>query len=149
MSVSLPGRRGGRRVDVELNLVPYIDLLTCMIAFLLITAVWTQVDRLRVSRRGDGDDVVTPGIKMTVVVSAEGLNLVVGDERQIFPRRLGVYDFAALTTALERVKRAHPDKDDALVASEDRIQYETLVGAMDAVLSAGFPAVSLVEAGGR
>ncbi|HVV52020.1 MAG TPA: hypothetical protein VHO06_20295 [Polyangia bacterium] len=39
----------------ELNLVPYIDLLTCTVAFLLITAVWTQLARLEVRQRGRGD----------------------------------------------------------------------------------------------
>ena len=40
MSVSVDdGGKGGKKsVNADLNLVPYIDLLTCMVAFLLITA---------------------------------------------------------------------------------------------------------------
>ena len=40
MSVVIDGRGGDRQkpLHAELNLVPYIDLLTCMVAFLLIAA---------------------------------------------------------------------------------------------------------------
>ena len=50
MAVVIDGGGGDRKkpLHAELNLVPYIDLLTCMVAFLLITAVWTQLARLKV-----------------------------------------------------------------------------------------------------
>ena len=56
MAVSIDGGGGNRKkpLNAELNLVPYIDLLTCMVAFLLITAVWTQLARLKVDQRGEG-----------------------------------------------------------------------------------------------
>ena len=62
MAVSIDGGGGDRKkpLNAELNLVPYIDLLTCMIAFLLITAVWTQLARLKIDQRGQG-----PGTKRT------------------------------------------------------------------------------------
>ena len=56
MAVSIDGGGGDRKkpLNADLNLVPYIDLLTCMVAFLLITAVWTQLARLKVGQRGPG-----------------------------------------------------------------------------------------------
>ena len=153
MAVSLPagGARGRRSAGTaELNLVPYIDLLTCMIAFLLITAVWTQMARLEVAQRGRGgeDDAVPPDpTKVTVLVASSGFNVIVGrDDRQVLPRIDDRYDFPGLRAALGKVKAAHPDKNDAEVASEDRIDFGSLVNTMDAVLAAGFPAVSLVAA---
>jgi biopolymer transport protein ExbD len=152
MAVSLQGSGGGRRrrVDAELNLVPYIDLLTCMVAFLLITAVWTQLARLEVAPTGEGPDdtMDAPRTKVVVLVGDGGFNLVVDDRRERFPRRGEGYDYAALATALGKVKAALPDKKDALIASEDAIRFEVLAGTMDAVLEAGFPAVSLVDAKG-
>lgn len=42
---------GGRRsLDAELNLVPFIDLLSMCICFLLMTAVWIQVGELEVKQ---------------------------------------------------------------------------------------------------
>jgi len=66
MAVSIDGGGGDRKkpLNAELNLVPYIDLLTCMVAFLLITAVWTQLARLQIGQRGPGggDTEVTKSI---------------------------------------------------------------------------------------
>jgi biopolymer transport protein ExbD len=137
----------GKNKGADLNLVPYIDLLTCMIAFLLITAVWTQLAQLHVSQRGkggDGDETPTP--RVVVMVGEQGFNLVVDQDRQVLPRTPAGYDFAALETALQRVKAAMPDKSDLLVSSEDGITYDTLVGTMDTVLAAGFPTPALVDA---
>lgn len=42
------GGSKGRAVSVELNLVPFIDLMSVLITFLLITAVWTQVSMIQI-----------------------------------------------------------------------------------------------------
>src|SRR2546422_1294720 len=48
-----PHTKGGKKaLDAEINLVPFIDLLSCCISFLLITAVWTQIAGLQVSSSG-------------------------------------------------------------------------------------------------
>src|SRR5436309_14146890 len=48
-----PAAKGGKKaLDAELNLVPFIDLLSCCISFLLITAVWTQIAGLQVASSG-------------------------------------------------------------------------------------------------
>ena len=82
MSVSIDSGGGGRRKDVnaELLLVPYIDLLTCMVAFLLITAVWTQMARLEVQQKGQGEssgaEPPQKARKVEIEVEAEGLQKV-------------------------------------------------------------------------
>lgn len=53
MGVSMPtGGGGGRKksLDAELNLVPFIDLLSMCICFLLITAVWIEVGSMQVKQ---------------------------------------------------------------------------------------------------
>src|SRR6476620_6963444 len=117
MAVSIDGGGGYRRkpLDADLNLVPYIDLLTCMIAFLLITAVWTQLAQLQVARRDNGPGEEKPSPHVVVLVGEQGFNLVVNADRQVLPRSNGRWDFAALETALQKVKAAMPDKTDLLV----------------------------------
>src|SRR5213595_3358618 len=50
------GKGGKKPLDAELNLVPFIDLLSCCISFLLITAVWTQIAGLQVASSGGPPD---------------------------------------------------------------------------------------------
>jgi biopolymer transport protein ExbD len=150
MAVSIDGGGGDRKkpLNADLNLVPYIDLLTCMVAFLLITAVWTQLARLKVGQRGPGttDDVISEPVRVTVVVHEDGFNLVVDDDQKPLPRKAGELDYATLAFELASVKRAHPDKTDIQVVSSDDVVFDTLVRTMDATMSAGFPDLSLLDA---
>lgn len=46
-TISVGENKGGRRVLVhELPLVPFIDFMVCLIAFLMVTAAWTQLSRI-------------------------------------------------------------------------------------------------------
>jgi biopolymer transport protein TolR len=146
MAVVIDGGGGDRKkpLHAELNLVPYIDLLTCMVAFLLITAVWTQLARLEVQQRGQGDAdsrTVVDEVRIAVAVHGDGFNLIVKDDQKPIP-----LDYARLEDELKAVKRLFPDKTDVQIISEDPIHFEALVKTMDAVMSAGFPAVSLLDA---
>ena len=151
MAISLQseGKGGKKSLMADLNLVPYIDLLTCMVAFLLITAVWTQLARLKVSQNGSGetDGVEPPMTKVVVLVGDEGFNLVVDQDRQTIGKKNGEYDFERLLTELKKVKAGHPDKEDIQVASEDSITFDLLARTMDMALASGFPAVALLDSG--
>jgi len=152
MSISVQGPESGgkKSLSADLNLVPYIDLLTCMVAFLLITAVWTQLAQLNVKQRGSGGDQegTPPMTKIVLLVGDEGFNLLVGDDRQSVPKQAGTYDFAALARHLKQAKQDHPDKDDLQIAAEDTVVFEPLSEAMDTAIAAGFPLISLTDSGG-
>ena len=151
VSVATGGKGGKKPLNADLNLVPYIDLLTCMVSFLLITAAWTQLARLSASQKGQGQagEETPPEARdnIVVVVNQEGFNLVVGQDQTPIPRRGDQYDFPKLTEELKKVKDTHADRNDVKVASEDQIKFETLVKTMDAALSSRFPDISLVDTG--
>ena len=151
MAVSIDGGGGDRKkpLNAELNLVPYIDLLTCMVAFLLITAVWTQLARLKVDQHGQGPiDTLdaTDKTKIAVVVHDDGFNLIVGSDQKPLPRKAGALDYATLAVELAAVKRAHPDRTDAQVISADNVAFDSIVRTMDATMSAGFADLALLDA---
>jgi biopolymer transport protein ExbD len=150
MSVSIEGenRKGRKVVNAELVLVPYIDLLTCMIAFLLITAVWTQLARLKVAQRGQGEaNAGDPAeSKIAVLVHQDGFSVMVNQDQHPLPRKDGELDYAALTDELGRLKHSFPDKTDVQVLSADAIRFESLIKTMDAAMASGFPDISLLDA---
>ncbi len=151
MSISLQseGKGGKKSLMADLNLVPYIDLLTCMVSFLLITAVWTQVSQLSAHQGGKGgDDAVDPPMtRVMVLVNDEGFNVAINADRVQIGKRNGDYDFERLNAELKKVKSNYPDKGDIQVASEDSVLFESLTRTMDAALSAGFPEVALLDSG--
>ena len=53
--IDVGGGHGGRRsVNQELPLVPFIDFLLCLVMFLLVTAVWSQMARLNADAQVPG-----------------------------------------------------------------------------------------------
>jgi biopolymer transport protein TolR len=152
MAISVDNQGAGRRksVNAELLLVPYIDLLTCMVAFLLITAVWTQLARLEVQQRGQGQsgDTDGPQTKLAVLVHDKGFAIIAGDNQQPVPQAGGDYDYGKLTAELKKLKTTHQDKTDLQILSQDAIKFDTLVKTMDAAMTSGFPDLSLQDAAG-
>jgi biopolymer transport protein TolR len=151
VSINTGGGGGKKPLNADLNLVPYIDLLTCMVAFLLITAVWTQLARLSVNQKGQGQaGEETPPetrVNIVVMVNPEGFNLVVGQDQTPIAKKGDSYDIERLATELKKVKDALPDRTDIKVASDDTVKFETLVRTMDTALTSRFPDVSLVDSG--
>ena len=152
VSVDTGGKGGKKSLNADLNLVPYIDLLTCMVAFLLITAVWSQLARLEAHQKGQGqageDTPPEKVFKLVVLVNDSGYNLVADQDQQPLPKKGDNYDFEKLGDELKKIKDTHADKTDIQVASDDSIKFETLVKTMDTALTARVPDLSLLDSGG-
>lgn len=149
------GRRG-RPVSVELNLVPFIDLMSVLITFLLITAVWTQVSMIQIgsSLYAKKDDTQEPpklspnaDVALKVDVKLDGYVLTVGSQIISLPKVKGSYDHEGLMAQLQRVKQLYPEKIDGIVSMGDEIPYENLINTMDQFLVAGFPNISIATGG--
>jgi biopolymer transport protein ExbD len=48
------GGHGKRSVNQEIPLIPFIDFLLCLVSFLLITAVWSQMARINANAKVPG-----------------------------------------------------------------------------------------------
>lgn len=137
----------GRDINTELNLVPVIDLMSVLITFLLITAVWTQVSMIQLgasfaSPRDPEQKEIKPPPLEDVVLKLEirktGYVLFVGKDVRPIPKINNNYDDESLEADLKKVKQLYPDKGGVKMAIEDEIMYEVVVGAMDTGLRAGF-----------
>jgi len=150
-----PDAKGGKKpLDASINLVPFIDLLSCCISFLLITAVWTQLARMDVSQKGQGaagasdekppENVVT----LTLFVNKDGYTFAksTGESTDI-PKKGEEYDYVKLADVLKEAKGQYPDKNDIQVKSDDDVVYNNIIRTMDIVLAAKFPDVSLSDKG--
>ena len=120
MAVVIDGGGGDRKkpLHAELNLVPYIDLLTCMVAFLLITAVWTQLARLEVQQKGQGEvdslDRRSKRLRVAVAVHDGGFNLIVKYDQKPIPLKAdgagSSLDYARLEDELGRSSGCSPTR---------------------------------------
>lgn len=52
--IDVGGHGGKKSVNHEIPLIPFIDFLLCLVSFLLITAVWSQMSRINADARVPG-----------------------------------------------------------------------------------------------
>jgi biopolymer transport protein ExbD len=144
----IPGRALGRKpLDAVLNLVPFIDLLSCCISFLLITAVWTQLASLRAVHRGPGgSDSSTRDWRLLVLIDDQGFRVAEGGEITSIPMAHGKYPMEQLAQKLSAIKQQHQDVNDVTIASEDGVRYDWIVHTMDTAITSGFVDVNLAGA---
>jgi biopolymer transport protein ExbD len=154
-----PSGKGGKKpLDAAINLVPFIDLLSCCISFLLITAVWTQLARMDVTQKGQGaagsTDEKPPEaqVQLTLFINQDGYMFTTSTGEQTpIPKKGEEYDVIKLADTLKGV-RANPqipaEKRDITVKAEDKVVYKNIIATMDVVISAGFPDIGLSDAGG-
>lgn len=150
------GDSGGRSKNIELNLVPFIDLMSVLITFLLITAVWTQVSMIQIGssiygKKTDSQPNPNPppmvDLVLKVDVKEAGYVLTVGQQVISLPMKGNQFDDVGLVEQLKRIKELYPEKSDVVLAMVDTLPYEQLIKAMDDLLSSGFSSISVATGG--
>lgn len=146
------GGSKGRRVNVDLNLVPFIDLMSVLITFLLLSAVWVQINMIQMGtsfyaqRDQDQPPPVLPphaDVVLKIEVKQAGYVFTLGKQVSSFPSAGGVFDDVSLLAQLQKAKELYPDKVDAVLAVADELPYERMIFAMDLVIKSGFPKIAL------
>jgi len=141
------GKGKKKSLDAVINLVPFIDLLSSLIAFLLMTAVWTQIATLQVGQQGSNNPNPTPPPeeipKLSIAVSDRGFVLASGADQVPVEKAGNDYDFDALNKKLGEIKGNVPEMNDVTVMPEDGIVYDVLVRVIDACLGARMLNVTL------
>ncbi len=144
---------GKKSVDFQLNLVPFIDLLSVLISFLLMTSVWTQIAKIDVKpspTSGDEVDQEPPkeeeeDLKLMIIIKASGYTVTKkGDVvKEIEKKGDSAYDVDTLTEVLKQVVKEHQDNTDVTVTSEDKIAYKELITVMDICLEQKLTGISV------
>jgi biopolymer transport protein ExbD len=122
-----------------LNLTPMMDILTVLVVFLLITAVFTSITimELSVPTSAGGSAASKPNFAIEVIVRKTGLQLANGSSVEAaIPKKDDKYDIELLSKMLLRLKAQYPEKEDATILMEPRIEYDHLIQVMDAVRGA-------------
>jgi biopolymer transport protein ExbD len=157
---AMPEQGGGKKkkkaLDASINVVPAIDLLSCLITFLLYTAVWTQISRLQVQQLGTGApdpaqlELQQKSLIVTLAMSERGFNLATSAGTTFDVPSLGrtaegaiQFDMKGLGDKLKQLKNDYPDQSAITVQAEDTVAYGDLVSVVDACLAVGLVAVSV------
>ena len=141
--LQIPGGGGKRKsLDFTLNLVPFIDLLSCCISFLLITAVWTQIAGLQVASSGgppEPQQTKEQTIDLKLLLTEKGYQISTPEGALDIPKVVvaggqAAYDRRTLTEKLKTIKGRLPDQTAITVEPEDAVAYDDLVNTVDICL---------------
>ncbi len=145
-----PSGGGGKKsVDFQLNLVPFIDLLSVLISFLLMTSVWTQISKIEVKQSPNMPNDEPPEeqeekLKLTVLIKSSGYTVTKkGVVVKEIETKGSEYDATTLAEVLKKVKAEHPENNDVQVTSEDAVAYQELITVMDICLNSDLPGISV------
>ena len=143
------GAGGKKSVDFQLNLIPFIDLLSVLISFLLMTSVWTQTAPIEVRQNPNLPSDEPPEqeeekLNLTVIIKGTGYtvqkkNAVVKE----IEKQGEDYDTETLTEVLKQVVAEHPSNNEVTVTSEDKVPYQELISVMDLCLDFELDAISV------
>lgn len=130
-----------------LNLTPMMDILTVLVVFLLITAVFTSITIMELSvPTNAGGAGVKPNFAIEVIVRKAGLEIANGSAVEAaIPKKDNKYDIELLSKMLLRLKAQYPEKEDVTILMEPKIEYDHLIQIMDAVRGADVRAEGSTE----
>ena len=142
------GEKGS--VNVELNIIPFIDLMSCLTAFLLVTAVWVNIAQINIQPKGktrDTNNVKTDDETVTLSVLVQADRIWVGlsrvNEFQEIPKKGDDQDWEKFETTLKEHKASafFADRSDLEIAAESTTQsvvhYQDVIRAMDVAVKVG------------
>jgi biopolymer transport protein ExbD len=139
----MTGRRWRKlrsKEGAELNVTPFITVLVVLVAFLLITAVFSRLAIVDMDLPAPADasrTVEPPQPKLALEITIRRSSIEVGDRNagvlKRFENGAGSYDYAGLGAYLGDVKRQFPDATAATMLLEPDVSYDVLVAVMDKV----------------
>jgi biopolymer transport protein ExbD len=152
----------GRNID--LNIIPFIDLMSCLTAFLLVTAVWVKIGQLPIQPKGkalagepcEQDPEGCDEPKLSVLVEPEQIWIGISrvNEFERIPKTGATHDWEKLEERLKAHKASAffiDDKDIEIAAQSTPsapVSYQSLIAAMDVAVKVGFDDVGLTDPAG-
>ncbi|KHD87037.1 MAG: adventurous gliding motility protein V [Bdellovibrio sp. ArHS] len=155
--MSMTGGSGDDKdLNFELNILPILDILSVLICFLLLTAVWIQIGTID-TRQAIGDNSVAgaknpPSLWITVntqgavQLSLRDLPNAKTHEEQIQASGRSV-NWAVLEQKLQALRAKWPDLKTGVVRPEAQASYGDVIRIMDKLKQNQFEGVGLSPLG--
>lgn len=143
----ISGGGSDREVAADVNIIPFIDLMSVCIIFLLITAVWTQISMIQLGssvygkQQNEQEDIKPKenDINLHVFVRQNGYIVKFAGRSLSVPKVDGQFDRISLFAQMKGIKQAYPQANNAIISIADDLTYNEMVEGMDVLMQSGFP----------
>lgn len=142
---------GKRKFESNLNLVPFIDLFSTLIIFLLMTAVWDQLASVQANlgdQAGGKALEIPKDIKkvqqtVKITITDQSVELFDNGKTAKLPIAGRAFDVKPLTEFVSYVRDKYADKTDMVVIATDTAKYENIITVMDECIGKNFKDIVL------
>jgi biopolymer transport protein ExbD len=125
---------------VELEITTLLNVMVVLIAFLLLSAVFSKIaihEMNLPTQAANPADPDKPPVILEVIVRKNSIEITDGKSiAAAVPKVNNEYDLPGLSERLYRLKGSYQDKQDVTILIEPDIEYNDLIHVMDAVKSA-------------
>jgi len=128
-------KRGSTEHEEIINLVPFIDILTILVIYLLVGAVSPHLAALDLNLPSSAmmsETPKQPPLQLTVALRKDGftVNDRSGQARSV-PRTAKGYNLSQLGAVLAQIKQKYPNETSVTLLLEPDTAYDLLVQVMD------------------
>ena len=120
----------------QLDITPFLNLMVALVPFLLVTAVFSRVAILELNLPSTQQMEASEEQKQIIEIIIREHKLELSDGTKVlssYKKSGDDYDLAGLSGALVELKAKFPEKTDASILLERKIQYDYLVQVMDTI----------------
>ncbi|MBG7622504.1 biopolymer transporter ExbD [Herbaspirillum sp. AP02] len=128
-------RKGRPREDLEINLIPFIDVLLVIVIFLMVTTTYSKFTALQVTLpTADAQKALEQPFEINVAIDASG-------RYAINNKRIPARDAQGLSEEMQAVVQASgSQRDPVIIINADALAtHQTVVNVMEAARLAGYP----------
>ena len=128
-------RKGQRREDPEINLIPFIDVLLVVLIFLMVTTTYSKFTELQITLpTADAQKAAEKPFELNVTVDAKGNYTINGEP-------LSFRDVNGLADAMRAAagKAGQPGKTPVVIVNADQFaMHQMVINVMEAARIAGY-----------
>jgi biopolymer transport protein ExbD len=140
-------RKGRGREELEINLIPFIDVLLVILIFMMVTTTYSKVTSLQITlpTTTDPDKTVEAPFEINVAVDTQG-------HYAINNAPVSATDSPALADELKRISNEKGDsgKDPIITINADGLaSHQSVINVLEAARLAGFDKVTFAHTSGK
>ncbi|MET0981248.1 MAG: biopolymer transporter ExbD [Telluria sp.] len=142
-------RRGQKREDPEINLIPFIDVLLVVLIFLMVSTTYSKFTELQITLpTADADQMTNKPFEINVTIDAKG-NYTVNNTPVAFNNVAGLAE--DLKAAASRGPNGQPVADPVIIVNADQFaMHQMVINVLEAARVAGYDKLTFAaQTGGK
>jgi biopolymer transport protein ExbD len=132
-----------KKVNVDLNMNPFIGLFALLVVNLLLTAVWNHVNALSTNTENStasssAQEPDKKHVTLSVTILAKSIEMAENSKGTNVAHQGTAIDVPGFVSALTKWRAKYPERKDVVLNTENGVSYEMLITVFDTLVGEGW-----------